>query len=136
MNATAQYETIKQHAETIRNDQTHDLRQTMEVGDSWAQGDILIRKIEGVPDGSVVASSPDRQLAPGNTQGSRHCLSTLSGVTVHTIPDANALEGPVFTVDDEVTVEHPEHGDVVLGPGCYAITYQRAYADELRRVAD
>lgn len=135
MQATKEYEAVSQHAEAIKNDGSHDLRDTMEVGDAWAQGDVLIRKIESVGD-TKLAINPQRQLAPGTTQGSRHCLSTLDGVTLYEPIGANALEGPVFEVASEVTIEHPEHGDVALGKGCYAITYQRAYAEQLRRVAD
>lgn len=139
MNATEQFEQITQHAESIKNDGAHDLRESMEVGDAWAQGDILIRKINAIADVEEV-KSPQRQLAPGTTQGSRHCLSTLDGVTVYQPKDANVLEGPVFTTENGVTVEHPEHGDVILGPGCYSITYQRSYdeerREELRRAAD
>lgn len=133
--ATKTYEQINTHAESIKNDSAHDLREKMEVGNAWAQGDVLIRMIADVPDATLI-DNPKAQLAPGNTQVSRHCLSSLDGVLVYRAKNSTVLEGPVFTVETEVTVEHPEHGDVILGPGCYAITYQRAFAEELRRIAD
>lgn len=132
------YEKTREEVEKIKRDDTHDLRETMEIGDDWPQGDLKIIKIAKLPSAAKLAEKPEAQLAPGNTMGSRHCLSDLSAVNLYKLTDANVLEGPLFEVKKncEVTVEHPEHGNVRLGPGLYAIEYQRAYADELRRVRD
>ena len=83
-----------------------------------------------------LVDQPAAQLAPGTTRGSRHILDSLDGVELYIVKDADALTGPLVVTLKERVVTHPEHGDVILPPGCYAITYQRAYADELRRVAD
>jgi len=130
-----QFGILQKHAESIRNDATHDLRGGMEIGDAWAQGDLLIRRIAAVPP-DAQACPAEAQLVPGITQGARHCLAELEGITMYRLAKATPLQGPIFTVADEVTVEHPEHGHVILGAGVYAIEYQRAFADELRRRND
>lgn len=79
---------------------------------------------------------PVLQLAPGTTKGSRHCLDSLEGVEMFEIADADALQGPYIKLNCERVIEHPEHGNWRLPVGIYEITYQRAFAKELRRVRD
>jgi hypothetical protein len=50
--------------------------------------------------------------------------------------EATALEGPLMVLETENAIDHPQHGNVILGPGTYGIEYQRAYATELRRQQD
>lgn len=57
------------------------------------------------------------------------------------VGDASALlefAGPIFTLTETNTVTHPEHGDWVLPPGSYRITYQRTMTREatVTRVLD
>lgn len=99
------------------------------------QGDVYIWLRSKVPAGANQIKAV-AQLAPGTTKGSRHCLDSLEGVTMFAMPDANELQGPLLKLDCERVVTHPEHGDWRLGPGVYEITYQRAFAEELRRVRD
>ncbi len=123
---------------------------TIEVvspGDVVRQGDLylvrLSRPIHGRPFGS-------RQLAPGTTQGSRHIV--VGDCEIHTVDQEIAtaelnqlvpatkgqqqLIGPVVLASGPVTIEHPEHGHRTLPPGTYLVTYQRTWANEIRRVAD
>lgn len=109
---------------------------SMAAGDYHRQGDIYIRRISNIPIGAALADNPSAQLAPGETQGSRHCLDSLESVSIYTRMDATPLDGPLIEVLREFTVTHPEHGHVTLPPGCYAVTFQRQHAEELRRVAD
>lgn len=46
--------------------------------------------------------------------------------------------GPIFNLTKEGKISHPEHGDWVLPPGSYRITFQRTVASDLgiRRVFD
>jgi hypothetical protein len=65
---------------------------------------------------------------------------TTDGVHMH-ISDAVALlqfAGPIFTLTEPNTVTHPEHGDWLLPPGSYRITYQRTVTREnvVARVLD
>ena len=126
---------IQTHAEKIKNDDAHVI-ETCSPGDMWAQGDVGILCIESVPAGATLIEKPSRQLAPGTTQGSRHCIADMATVRLYRVADANPLDGPVIDAPHGVTVEHPEHGDISLPSGVYAVIYQRAYADELRRVQD
>jgi hypothetical protein len=132
---------LNRDAETIRNTAPVDLS-NMEPGDEHRQGDLRIIRL---PDGYVAKNAsrfvqvfkPSRQLAPGTTQGSRHELSTLDGIKVYRLQEATEVDGPVIEADIPFAINHPEHGDAInLPAGCYAFPGQRAYADELRRVAD
>lgn len=48
------------------------------------------------------------------------------------------LAGPIFVLTETNTVTHPEHGDWVLPPGSYRVTYQRTVARDntVTRVLD
>ncbi len=120
------FRAIKDTAEKIRNDE-HQIVGTMSVGDAWAQGDILIVSLEHLPEHVIPIANPNVQLAPGNSQGSRHCLSSLDGVTMYRIASPNPLDGPILQSDHPIRVNHPEHGDVTVPAGTYAIIYQRAF---------
>ena len=103
------------------------------------QGDIYIRKVDAKalckPKNGIANHSG--QLAPGNSRGSRHCVDTRK-VRVFEHPGAkeNPLQGPVLLSGERFTITHPEHGHITLPPGAYSITYQRLFADEIRRVMD
>ena|SRR6185295_20223798 len=129
---------VQTSAEKIRNDEPQRFPEAASPGDTWRQGDLYIEALEGLPNGAVELVGPERvkQLAPGTTQGSRHILDSLDGVTMYRLPDATVLNGPLLVTTKERTIEHPEHGNVVLPPGAYGITYQRQFAEELRRAAD
>ena len=126
---------IQSHAEKIRNDDAHEVA-TASPGDTWAQGDVGIICLDRLPAGCRAEPKPAAQLAPGETQGSRHCLTDLASVRLYRLADATPLDGPVIDAPQGCTIAHPEHGDVTLPAGIYGVIYQRAYADELRRVQD
>lgn len=133
--ATKAFSDIRDHAESIKNDGDHRV-EVCTPGDTWAQGDVGIVCIADLPRDAVLVKEPQVQLAPGTTQGSRHCLDSLRGIKVYSTPNDGPLDGPLLKSSREFTVEHPEHGNVTLPAGCYAIVYQRAFADELRAVRD
>lgn len=132
--AVNEFRTIKQHAEIIKNDETHRI-ETCSPGDSWAQGDLLIVALDAVPK-NCKPTKVERQLAPGTSQGSRHFLASLEGVEMFTLDDATPLDGPIVKTAKPCEIEHPEHGNIVLPAGVYGVIYQRQYAEELRRVVD
>jgi hypothetical protein len=104
-----------------------------------AQGDINIWKIDSLEDlPKLEECAPYYQLAPGTTRGSRHCLdqNSVKNATFYKLVNPNALQGGVWVNEEETLVTHPEHGDQILDPGIYFVTYQRQYAEELRRIAD
>jgi len=136
LTATKEFQKIKSSVEKIRNNETQRFPGAASAGDYFRQGDIYITLRDGVAERFEIDPTPDAQLAPGTTQVSRHVLDSLAGVTMYRDANGDALQGPLLVITDERTITHPEHGHVILPPGCYEITYQRAYAAELRRVQD
>lgn len=128
---------VSQVAESIRSDARHAIP-VADRGDYCRQGDIYLTRIDkaDMPDEVKPIANSSLQLAPGETQGSRHCLKSLRGVTLYAVPNAGPLDGPIIEAQRRFTVTHPEHGDRSFPAGVYAVTYQRAFADELRRVQD
>lgn len=106
------------------------------LGDVVRQGDLYLQCIEDLPKGTPTTN---RQLVPGNTQGSRHVLEgdveIVNGVSRSDINQV--LLGPAFKCNSDVTVTHPEHGHRVLPAGTtWQCVYQQSYAEEVRRVQD
>lgn len=136
MDAVATLDAIKASAEKIKCGDLQRFPEAASPGDYFRQGDVYITYLSAVPNDLVAVAKPERQLAPGNTQGSRHILDSLDGVKMFVKPNPTELDGPVLELTKERVVTHPEHGDVSLPCGVYATTYQRTFADELRRVKD
>jgi hypothetical protein len=121
---------------------------TASVGDVVRQGDLYLVCLESLPPGTKTR----RQLAPGETQGSRHvaegdcevyqprepaAVSRLVGVACRGADVPAELVGPIVECHGDTTITHPEHGHRILPGGTvWAVVYQRAYAEEIRRVQD
>lgn len=135
------------NAEKIKSDGHANV--SLSIGDNVRQGDLYIARVIAMPTGRKRES---RQLAIGDTQGSRHILE---GSVVSLIdPDVDAAIkslkhcsgndvqayqiGPAFEVGESpVTIAHPEHGDRTLTePGCYQVIYQRALDTEEREMRE
>lgn len=113
------------------------------VGTVSHQGDVILVSIVGLPANAKVRQN--RQVADGNTQGSRHILDggdIYDGDTQNLIADATGQVidrkylGPVFR-GGELT--HPEHGNQSFPADCtIAVVYQRNLDAEEReqRVID
>lgn len=90
------------------------------------QGDIYIHPVAADhPRGAPIAN---RQLAEGNTKGSRHILEggvqVFAGTTRPTyVPERFPL-GPCFVVAESAHLTHPEHAWLAMGAGTYQVTYQ------------
>ena len=134
--AAQAFRSVQQRAEKIKSDGVQRFPDAASVGDAVRQGDLYITRMAAIPSGCVLVPDHPAQLAEGASQGSRHVLDALEGVEVFRRVDEDALQGPLLRISVERTVTHPEHGDWVLPAGCYEITYQRQFADELRRVTD
>jgi hypothetical protein len=134
---TVDFEALTKELETIRNTDPQSLAM-MEIGDEWRQGDLRIVRVDGDKiRGNLVLTVPQHQLAPGTSQGSRHCLDTTDGIEFFTVMNATVVDGPVIHATQPFSITHPEHGDCVDIPaGWYAFPGQRTFAEELRRVAD
>lgn len=143
MTITTQISRIRKSAEKMHAAETEVIG-TASVGDVVRQGDLYLVCLEKLPGGVPMK---DRQLAPGTTQGSRHVLQGDCSLVVPNnkqgVADAighdvhSELIGPAFHCDAECELTHPEHGNKVLPQGTnWAVVYQRAYAEEIRRVQD
>lgn len=147
---------VRNQADRVRNDETAVVG-TVSVGDVIRQGDLYLVCITGhMPKRTTLLS--DRQLAPGNTQGSRHVVAGQCNVhdandktalirTINRVcppskkmlvPDRDEpLIGPIVEALGQVEIDHPEHGNRVLPAGeVYAVVYQRAFAEQVRRQQD
>lgn len=122
------------------------------VGSVAHQGDIILVRIKALP--KPAKAITQRQLAEGNTQGSRHVLSTGSvyqcddvsevvkaiSVVCKGVEVGEQFIGPVIgTLEGVADVVHPEHGDhFYRGDMVIAVVYQRNLDSEQRerRVVD
>ena len=80
----------------------------------------------------------DKQLVPGNTQGAKHCLASLSGVKLYRPtawgPNYDGLHGPALELSKPATITHPTHGDVTIPAGSTVLChYQREWDQEQKR---
>lgn len=138
---------IKKSAEKMDAAKTERI-ETASAGDVVRQGDIYLVCLEA-PQGGDVAKS--RQLAPGSTQGSRHVAvgecrvvnanrASVASTINRLVKGANVPEqliGPVIECEGDTTITHPEHGHRILPAGSvWGCVYQRAHAEEVRRVQD
>jgi hypothetical protein len=128
---------ISDTAEEIQNDADQRFPEAATPGDCWRQGDLYITLLGAIP-GDVKKSKARKQLVHGDTQGSRHCLDSLTGAAIYELSEPSALDGPILECKQERTITHPEHGNVILPPGIYGIHYQRDLDSEERerRVLD
>jgi hypothetical protein len=87
----------------------------------------------------IAANSPDlrQQLRTAEFQARK------AGTNANKIDSVDAfslllLAGPIFVLTETNTVTHPEHGDWILPPGSYRVTYQRTVARDntVTRVLD
>ena len=143
-----QIEAIKKAAAESLDEAGEQIVGTASPGDCVQQGDIHLVCIESLPAGTKTK----RQLAPGNSQGSRHIAEGECSVYQPKEPAAVAqivnslcrgamvpaeLVGPIVECHGETTITHPEHRHFRLpAKTVWAVVYQRQYADEIRRVQD
>lgn len=123
----------------VQPGQPHRISEAASVGDGVWQGDLGIEVVAGRPIDFVLVERPtdaDRQLVPGNTQGAKHCLDSLAGVTIfrpRDWPDV-ALDGPCLVLTEDRTILHPTHGAVTIPAGfTVQCRYQREWDSEQRR---
>lgn len=114
---------------------------SMATGEVVRQGDLYLERLTELPR-DLGKRTEDRQLAVGQTQGSRHVVDPApKGLAIYARPEgATALVGPVVSSPKRFRLTHPEHGHFSLPAGVYQVRYQRDFAkeraEEIRRVAD
>lgn len=116
------------------------------VGSAAHQGDVILVRIESLPKGAKPRAN--RQVAEGDTQGSRHVLEggkiydvdakAVAKAVKSACPKSDVGEqycGPVFVTDESTALRHPEHGDHEYESGmCVAVVFQRNLDAEQREV--
>lgn len=145
--AASAYKAVVQSAEKIVNSDPATIP-FIDAGDTVRQGDVYLIALDAEP--KRQGPYAGRQLAPGNTQGSRHVAegdcelytpdeASATAILNRLIPATKGHRqffGPVILARGPVTITHPEHGDRTLAAGTYLVTQQRTFADEIRRAAD
>lgn len=127
-------EKIKKDAET-HSDELRFVR-TVSEGDEIRQGDIYLYPVNSRPDNLKAEQTLNRQLAPGESKGSRHIVDSAK-VQIFDKKDSGPLDGPTIIAEERFVVTHPEHADVSCPAGIYNVTYQRDHMkEELDRVRD
>ena len=110
----------------------------MKIGQYVRQGDIYITKVAANhPRG---AATQDRQLAQGESRGSRHIAEAPAKIFAGSKAPSTAMNdkvflGPCVESASDFRISHPEHAHVILTAGTYQITHQMD-ALTLKRVAD
>lgn len=108
--------------------------ESIAVGKAIRQGDLYVRRIASLPD-VTGETTTDRQLAPGNTRGSRHMLE--GDAEVVRPAGKEPLRGPYFVAKARVRITHPEHAHFSLPPGTYEVIFQRDFdREQIARVMD
>lgn len=131
---------IQEHVSKIHPGLPFTISAAAQPGHGVAQGDLHLILIDKVPKGYKPVFNPSPQLVPGNTEGSRHCLDSLDGVTLYRKDDWETVAeetfyGPVLVFTQERTVLHPKHGDVTIPAGTTILcTYQPEF-DAMQRKA-
>lgn len=106
----------------------------MVPGYMWAQGDVGILRIEKLPSSAcVIPAPPGGQIAPGNTQGSRHCVDS-DVATIYRVSDGDPLSDLCVVATEAWWLRHPEHADCKFQAGTYRILHQQN--EQRQRVLD
>ena len=109
------------------------------LNDRVWQGDLGITITNTIPADFVKVdkvTNKHLQLVPGNTIGSKHCLTTSVGVELWVPPVFNdeSLIGPCIKCLQDTSIEHPTHGTVTIPAGfMIQCTYQRNL-DQIQKV--
>jgi hypothetical protein len=149
MTADKAFQSVRRSAEKIQSD-AHETVAVVSSGDVVRQGDVYLIALDVAP--KKAAAFVGRQLAPGETQGSRHFAegdcelyrpdeAEATQILARLIPETNGERqffGPVIRAHGAVEITHPEHGNRTLpGDGqVYLVTYQRTGREAMRRAED
>lgn len=108
------------------------------VNTAIAQGDLNLVIRESVPENYQLRTDTNLQVVPGQTLGSRHCLTRASECQVFDPPgwgpDYDELQGPFLVTQGATEVAHPTHANVEIPGGkIVECSYQRTWDQEQRR---
>ena len=100
---------------------------------SYRQGDLLIRRIESLPQGLTKLDT--KILAEGEATGHQHRLTSK---TVQVFRD-DANQQKYLSLEEPTQLVHEEHKPITIEKGTYVVIQEREFdpfADYIRRVAD
>jgi hypothetical protein len=101
----------------------------------YQQGDVLFKSIEKVKGKEVKPDARGYVFAEGETTGHCHVITETEAVKVYV---ENGVKH-VRVIKASATVEHQEHGPVILPKGDYQIGIVKEYdpfENDIRRVQD
>lgn len=99
-----------------------------------AQGDVLVRRTDA-PAPATRIPAEGLPVVRGENGGNTHLL--VGAGTAEPVDDGSLTIARVGVPDEgTVLLSHPEHGALILGPGCWEVRRQREQADEIRMVQD
>jgi hypothetical protein len=98
----------------------------IQVGEVAQQGDVYVVRV--ADDHARGLEIMDRQVAEGDTQGSRHIVGNgpklFRGTNIPSGVKQRALLGPVVVATTDWNLEHPEHPWHTLPAGTYQVLHQ------------
>jgi hypothetical protein len=104
------------------------------IARQFRQGDVLLQPVAKIPASAKrVDGKKDIVLAEGEVTGHAHRIKKPKNRV------AAYFDGPTMylEVNEPVTVDHEEHGQLTLPPGCYERRLQtETWMDEVRQVLD
>ena len=109
-----------------------------------AQGDLLLTRIDALPDGLEKNSPTDgKHIVAHSETGHHHVIDAVRGkstVKMYRLPE-EIYEAFIVVEGDAATLEHERsfdtHEPIKIEPGVYRISRQREYtAEGFRRAAD
>lgn len=98
----------------------------------FRQGDVLLVRVEAMPDGRPVEAESGRLiLARGEVTGHHHSVAAGDAALLE------SAEGLYLRIMAPTPLEHQEHAAIPLQPGAYRVVRQREYTPrEIVPVAD
>jgi hypothetical protein len=109
------------------------------------QGDVLLSKVEGLPDLGACTIRKDGCVAVGEFSGHAHRFSEPERVKLFVVPGAKLTPADVgvryleVTGAEPVLLRHEEHDPVAVPPGLYTVRFPHEWdyeREESRLVAD
>jgi len=102
----------------------------------YRQGDVLITRIEGVPEGVATVPREDGKLVLAHGEASGHA-HVVEGEAQLLAADIGDLEERFLHLEEEARLVHDEHESITLPPGDYRVVRQSEYTPATPRfVAD
>lgn len=105
-----------------------------------AQGDILIRRIDAIPDDATLAEPENGKLVVAHSEtGHHHVIDSRQAQLL--INTTNSFIAYLRVTGNAATLDHERpydtHESIALAPGNYEVRRQREYVPQgFRRVAD